>query len=314
MKHLLTFSKDIARDDFAPRFPRSPDANKKHRALRAMRKGARRRKSFTFASIILVSTLLLASCGGSPGTADIPDNVYDDIVTNVYDDIVTNWRGNLPAYLPSDHPVDPASDPQTLPEAEPARTVGWGPSRTTYTVDRPAAGIAFNAITDNPNIGDERNFLGIRERGTDNLWSSNLKVERDKEYVIRIYVHNNASQALGLVAEDVRVMINLPTATVVPGEKLGISGILASSNATPNEVWDGASMWADEVFNVAYVAGSARYHTNASPEGGFILPDSVLTSEGALLGYDELDGRIPGCFQYAGYLTIVVRPQFAEAA
>jgi hypothetical protein len=56
----------------------------------------------------------------------------------------------------------------------PASIFAWGPNRSTFTIDSPANYVTFNSITDNPNIGDERNFVGIRESGTNNLWSDDM--------------------------------------------------------------------------------------------------------------------------------------------
>src|SRR5664280_2316069 len=53
----------------------------------------------------------------------------------------------------------------------PSALFAWGPIRDTFTMEHPADHITFNSITNNPNIGDERNFVGIRESGTANQWS-----------------------------------------------------------------------------------------------------------------------------------------------
>ena len=169
--------------------------------------------------------------------------------------------------------------------------------------------ITFNSTYDNPDIGDERNFIGIRERGTRNLWSSNFEVFPGKEYVIRLYIHNNASADSGLIAENVRAMINLPNTT---GKVIDVNSFIESSNSTPNLIWDGIRIYSDRIFNVAYVKGSARFCNNHWGSDGICIPDTILTIQGARLGYDELNGLIPSGVGYAGYLTIVVRPQFAE--
>ncbi len=189
----------------------------------------------------------------------------------------------------------------------PATLFAWGPDRPTYTINSPADHITFNSITDNPNIGDERNFVGIRENGSNSTWSDNMTVQPGKEYVVRMYVHNNAASSLNLVAENVTAKVNLPTNTA---KSLQVNGFINSTNASPQEVYDHAVMNSDKDFNLAYQAGTLKYFTNASGANGFNIPESVFTSAGAKLGYDKLDGKIPGCFQYAGYLTFIVKPQF----
>lgn len=191
----------------------------------------------------------------------------------------------------------------------PATLFAWGPTRATYTIEQPAKVVTFNSITNNPNIGDERNFVGIRETGTTALWSDSKAVEKGKTYTVRMYVHNNAAANLNLVAENVTAKFNLPTTTA---KSIQVNGFLNSSNATPTEVYDHAIFTASENFNLAYVSGSLKYENNVFGAAGIALPESIFTSAGAKLGYDKLDGRIPGCFEYAGYVTFQVKPQFAE--
>ena len=189
----------------------------------------------------------------------------------------------------------------------PAVLHAWGPTRQTYTIESPASKVTFNSITNNPNIGDERNFVGIRENGTTGQWLDSQKVERGKEYVVRLYVHNNAASSLNLVAQNVTAKVTLPTTT---GTSIQVNGFINSTNADPVEVYDHATFTGGENFNLAYVPGTLKYYNNANGNG-FTIPESVFTSAGAKLGYSQMDGNIPGCFQYAGYLTFVVKPQFA---
>ena len=37
--------------------------------------------------------------------------------------------------------------------------MAWGPERTTFTMEKPATYPTFNSITNNPTIGDERDFV-----------------------------------------------------------------------------------------------------------------------------------------------------------
>lgn len=189
----------------------------------------------------------------------------------------------------------------------PATLMAWGPERPTFTIEHPADRITFNSITNNPNIGDERNFVGIREFGTNNLWDDEMNVQEGKSYTVRMYVHNNAATSLNLVAQNVTAKFNLPTTT---GKSIQVNGFLSASNATPQEVYDHARFVSDKDFNLAYQPGTLKFENNAFGAAGTPISESVFTSAGAKLGYDKLDGKIPGCFQYAGYLSFVVKPQF----
>ena len=188
----------------------------------------------------------------------------------------------------------------------------WGPSRTTFTMAKPASYVTFNSITDNNGeIGDERYFVSASKYTGDaskNYWSDSTEVENGKEYVVRMYVHNNAAANLKLTAKDVKAYVVLPTTT---GTEVTVSGKITSSNANPTSYWDETHFKSKngEKFNLAYVDGTAKYYTN---KGTFNLGTNVFTNKGTLLGYDKMDGNIPGCLEYAGYLTFHVKAQFAS--
>jgi len=199
----------------------------------------------------------------------------------------------------------------------PTAALAWGPNRETFTIANPSDHVQFNSITDNPNIGDERNFVGIRESGSANTWYDSLNAQSGKTYIVRMYVHNNAATSLNLVAHDVKAKVNLPTTT---GTSVDITGFVSASNVGANttgnagsyaEVYDDAKLTSSQNFNVAYIPGTLKYENNAFGSAGTALPESIFTSAGAALGYDKLDGNIPGCFQYSGYVSFEIKPQFA---
>ncbi len=197
----------------------------------------------------------------------------------------------------------------------PAVLFAWGPTRPTYTMQTPADHVTFNSITNNPEVGDERNFVGIREAGSTSTWSDSMKVQAGKSYTVRVYVHNNAATNLNAsgkgIARDVTASVNLPTTTA---KSIQVDGTISASNASPKQVWDDAVFTGDQNFNLSYVKGSLKYENNAFGAAGTALPESIFTSSGAKLGYDKLDGTIPGCLQYAGYISFTVKPQFAQTA
>ena len=194
----------------------------------------------------------------------------------------------------------------------------WGPSRTTYTMANPADHVVFNSIVDNnKEIGDERYFVSASEytgNAANNKWTDNTAVEDGKEYVVRMYVHNNAASNLNLTAKDTRAYVVLPTDTAT---SITVSGKVYASNANPTTVWDQTTFTSKngEKFNLAYVPGTAKYYnTNDGKERSFNLDtanNDLFTSKGVLLGYDKMDGNFPGCNQYSGYLTFHVKAQFS---
>ena len=194
----------------------------------------------------------------------------------------------------------------------PAAVLAWGPSRETYTVEKPADHVVFNSITNNPVIGDERNFVNIKDAAstTDGGWQDNIKIVPGKKYQVRVYVHNNAAANLNLKATNTRVSASVPTTTA---KSVSISGFVSADNANPGKVWDDVTFTSDQDFNLAYVPGSARIYNNGYAKGGNgqALPDSIVTSAGAKIGHNGPDGVVPGCFQYDNYVYFEVQPQVA---
>jgi hypothetical protein len=189
----------------------------------------------------------------------------------------------------------------------------WGPGdRATFTEDKPAGYLTFNSITNDSNYGDERNFVLVKDAVNTQAggFVDMLNVEDDHMYLVRVFVHNNAAENLNLVAENVRLSVGITTGLTNNGE---IEVRLNSSNADPKEIWDEVNLKANSEFQIAYVSNSAQYYTNANGSSTFALGNEIVTSkDGVLLGYDKLDGRIPGCYQYTGIATFKVKVNFAK--
>ena len=179
--------------------------------------------------------------------------------------------------------------------------------------------ITFNSITNNPVIGgDERNFVGARlntgtNAGKNNTWNANeITVENGKEYLIRLYAHNNNANGTNGIAKDVTLHFTLPTKA---GTSLSVQGSIDSSNANPTRVYDDVVFKSADgrAFYLDYIEGSALYENNGvGANGGVKLSDNIITSTGVKIGYDSLNGNIPGCFQYASYTTIRVKAVYLD--
>ena len=50
---------------------------------------------------------------------------------------------------------------------------------------------------------------------------------------------------------------------------------------------------------------------NGIGSGGIMLDDQIV-NDWTRIGYDELDGRIPGCYKYDSYITVKMKPVFEE--
>ncbi len=209
--------------------------------------------------------------------------------------------------------------------ATPSPVNAWGDNlggRRVYTRDQINHGvlgnkIVFNSITDSI-IGDERNFVGARENtginaGQDNVWEGNdITVENGKEYLVRIYVHNNSPLGYGAVAENTRVAFNIPTTSA---KQVKVNGYIYADNASPSQYWDYVNFNSDHAFHLEYVYGSALIENKgfASQANGGAKPlsdnivEKAASEHGVQIGYESLNGRVPGCYDYSNYITIRVK-------
>lgn len=187
----------------------------------------------------------------------------------------------------------------------------WGPQdRQTFTWSNPADHVCFNSMTDNPEIGDEANFVRVRKAGGHDKFVDNVIVEPGEEYEVNIYYHNNASASLNEgdrrgIAENVRLRMNYIASTLNAGEAAVIRGTISSSNAIPKEVWDTAYLNAKEAVGLRYVPNSAVLHNTGSLGGTVLNDDAVFGKDGGtFIGYSKnYWGLIPGCNEFAGYVT-----------
>lgn len=190
----------------------------------------------------------------------------------------------------------------------PAAVWAWGPNRPLFTTANPASYITFNSITDNPSHGYEPNFMQIREATASNeKYVDEINLSSGKEYVIYMYYHNNAAANLNLVATGTYAKAQLPAVVAKGSTGTAANGYVGASNAKPVEVFDDIKLKNNTAGDIAirYVPGSATIH-NFGKTNGQTLSDNIITS-GAPLGYDALDGKVPGCNEFAGYVTFRIK-------
>jgi uncharacterized repeat protein (TIGR01451 family) len=221
-------------------------------------------------------------------------------------------------------------------------TYAWGPERTTYTCESPAGETTFNSITNRPLNGssdcdqsggtmDERQFVYICEYSGDTNgcvgnYVDEIALEVGKSYQVYIYFHNNAAENLnpGAVSNNARVSTVLPH-TITAGSRTAISGTIYAANANPASVWDETYVTSSTDVNLSFYPASAVIYSNGAINGtvlpanggganGDILNGGADGSTGALIGYDDLNGAVPGCAQFSGWVTyrfVVDQPNFS---
>ncbi|MBQ6375930.1 DUF11 domain-containing protein [Candidatus Saccharibacteria bacterium] len=194
-----------------------------------------------------------------------------------------------------------------------ASTSAYGPTRDTFTMEEPARYAVFNSITNNPTIGDERNFVRVGEIDTEvtNL-ANEVEVVPGKRYLVYIFYHNDASStyndpAYNNVGIAFKTRMSTTYSTVItPSEKGLVTATITAENTNPISVWDEAyfTTKSDKVI-LNYVDGSAKIY-NDFELNGTMLPTSLFTETGTLLGVKKFNGIIPGCEEYQGAVSYVL--------
>ena len=184
----------------------------------------------------------------------------------------------------------------------------WGPEdRATFTWDNPAGYAAFNSITDNPAIGDERNFVRVKLVGSDDPHLDEAVLEAGKEYEIYVYYHNNASSATGEkgIAHDVSLTIMAPF-KLNKGETGVVKGIIRSSDSKPKSVWDSAYLNATEDIELYYVKDSAVIHSYGETDGDVLDAELLFGEKGVPFSPSkDAPGEIPSTEEGSrGYITL----------
>lgn len=178
--------------------------------------------------------------------------------------------------------------------------------------------IVFNSIIDSASFGNEKNYVWACEDCADiaaddvSYEFNSLAVKNGQIYTIGAYVHNNNPNGEDAVAENVKVRFHVPATSSCQQQ---VNGFITADNASPSEYVDYVNFTSDRVFHLEYQAGSARLQNDGiGRANGITLLDSIVDSEsgGVTIGYDALDGRIPGGVAYASVVSIQVKVVFDD--
>ena len=188
-----------------------------------------------------------------------------------------------------------------LPVGETHAFETWGPERPTYTWQKPTDHATINSITDNPVMGDERNFVRIRKAGSNDKFDDNVVAEPGAEYEVQVFFHNNAAANLNdasgrTFAKPIRVRMNEISSSITKGQSAMIKG-----------VWDTAYIQTNQTVSLRYVRGSARIHNGGRLNGSLIDDDALFGKYGGtFVGYNQW-GYLPGCNEYSGNITFRIK-------
>lgn len=194
----------------------------------------------------------------------------------------------------------------------PTAVMAWGPARPTFTVENAATYVTFNSITNNQRYGDERNFVRAKEKTAgDNTYADTIALAPGKQYTVMMFFHNNAKASLNAngtgIAKNAYARAEVP-AVVKNGVPTDMEGYVGASNANPQMVYDEVKFTnaTGSDINLHYVPGSTVIHSFGAVNNK-VMPDTILSAGGVPLGYDSLNGILPGCNEFSGYITFTVQ-------
>ncbi|OZF42113.1 hypothetical protein [Rhodococcus sp. 14-2470-1a] len=179
---------------------------------------------------------------------------------------------------------------------------GWGPERDLFTVNGPSPLGALNSITDNPAIGDERNYTRCKLAADDNSFYENVVSAADGD-VVRVYVNlENASIRPTAAVIDTRMRLLLDmNLTDDPGIQVMFTGT-RESDGTKQEVWDGCGVNSNQPLRLVLVPGSGEATTLS---GSFDVADEVIIGSALIPAVPDVseEGVVPGSTSSWGYFT-----------
>ncbi len=202
----------------------------------------------------------------------------------------------------------------------------WGPAdRQTFTMEVPATHVTFNSMEKTP-YGNELNFVQIRNFTDNGNFGEKVELTPGKEYEVKVYYHNNAADNFNGtnfdgpgVARGAYMRVMMPR-EVKAGETGVVHGFVGATNAkhldkaNPSkdhgkQVWDDAQLLNNtgSAITPQYVAGSAKITNQGASNGSALKIEDLTSDSGALLGFNKLDGTLPGCLKYAGYVTYRIK-------
>ena len=199
----------------------------------------------------------------------------------------------------------------TLAVIAPTIALAWGPDRPTFTQANPANYVTFNSITDNPKWGDERNFMRIRDVASDETFRDTANLQPGKQYEVIVLYHNNAKTSLNAsgegVAKNAFARTELPAVIDAGKSNVKAMSYVGASNANPTSVYDHIDLTNTTNADIAlrYVKNSAKLTSNGAVNGSPIS-ESLFSSTGTPIGYDALNGTLPGCDEFSGYITFTI--------
>lgn len=168
----------------------------------------------------------------------------------------------------------------------------------------------LNSVVDNPEHGDERNFMRIRKFDSNAEWADRAELERGAVYEVSVYYRNDSLKE----ANFSRLRVEIPAIVRAEPSDAGDFALayIRASNALPSEVVDSVRF---DNYTTADVALRRKSGTAQLKTSGRSAPipvsDDVFGDSGILLGDTQRDGLLRS--GESGHLTFQIvadQPQF----
>jgi len=164
-------------------------------------------------------------------------------------------------------------------------------------------GAVLNSLSDGPQ-GNEKGFLKVAKvaaEGEEPAWQNGeIPVEDGQIYLARVYVSNNGKED----SLNTRVAISIPNESA---KEVLLSGTIFSDNAVPSNCWSSVLLTSKKAFHLEYFYGTSTLSNDRL--GEISIGDGVVakaaSENGVAIGYDALDGVLPGGAE--GFVTIRFR-------
>lgn len=234
--------------------------------------------------------LLLIGCQLSDEAGDISPSPTDSATLEEVDDLLLQGEANLPR-------------------------ASWGDDtagRSVYTRAEVADGAlgenaVLNSLIDSL-IQDSRYFIyaqRIEDGKASGPLSNSFAVKEGETYQVFMYVQNDNP---GTVSLGTRAAISVPLLS--QDGLCQLTGVIHSQNATTQEIWSTLVLSSEQDFQVGYVYGSARLMNSAYADG-LELDDALVTKasseNGVMIGYEKMNGEMPGGEAYQAIVTIQIK-------
>lgn len=147
--------------------------------------------------------------------------------------------------------------------------------------------ISFNAIPGN-------SYIAAKETKPDLPYRKGpIIINHEESFWILTRVQNTCPRE-DAVANNVRLSMRIIQTSKYMTR---VESVIICPNATPQKKEQSISFNCDEPFELKYVSGSAYLYSEfygLVGSRGLLLCDDIIKEKGALLGFWEIDGRIPG--------------------